>query len=84
MSECREMGGAVNLNPSDDEVVNCHLDWCVVGAGMNVHHRHGNLQSTLACLDLVHRSESIFVLCFVVPFGLFYSKCIIQDNRSHS
>ncbi len=30
MSECREMGGAVNLNPADDERVDCHLDWCVV------------------------------------------------------
>ena len=29
MSECRDMGGAVNGEPSDDEIVDCHLDWCL-------------------------------------------------------
>ena len=28
MSECRDMGGAVNGEPLDDERVKCHLDFC--------------------------------------------------------
>ena len=29
MSECSAMGGAVNGEPSDDERVKCHLDFCL-------------------------------------------------------
>ena len=29
MRECREMGGAVNGEPLDDERVKCHLDFCL-------------------------------------------------------
>ncbi len=33
MYECREIGGSVNGNWADHEMVECHLDWCLVPYG---------------------------------------------------